>query len=168
MEKFRRALGLISAALCRAVISAIAFTAIATGAANAQSADGSGGVTIRNLGTPGAIVITNRGPAVGLSRRMGVQKLVQGQWVDVTSDLALTETCGAPAGECVSLPAGGTLRPKRWTGLGCGSQCPASCRANVYFGPAKIRFVLSICESGEKVYGPPFDLPAYGASRRRH
>jgi hypothetical protein len=155
------------AALCRASIGTVAAATIAAGWANAQPADAPGGVSIRNLGTPGAVAITNHGPAVGLSRRIGVQKLVHGQWVDIASDLAVTETCGAPSDECVSLPAGGTLRLKRWNGLGCGSQCPASCRANVYFGPAKIRFVVSICGSGEHIYGPPFDLPAYGASRRR-
>ena len=167
MAEFRRSssLRLQWRVLVRA--AAIGLIVSVGGAVKAQQSGAaeSAPVAIRNLARAGAFAVTNRAAEIALSRHVGVQRLHQGQWVDVTSDLALVATCGAPAGDCVSLRAGATITPVPWNGLSCGSQCPASCRANVHYGPARIRFVLSVCGSGQKVYGPPFELPAYSRAR---
>src|ERR1700722_11296986 len=101
-------------------------------------------VVVRNLAVPGAFEIENLGPAIELAPAVTIQRDSKGEWKDEVTDLKLAEKCGerAPAG-CVPLAHGAKLRPLRWNGLTCGSQCAATCRANVYLGPGRFRFVAS-------------------------
>lgn len=118
-------------------------------------------VVVRNLSLPGAFEVENPGPDIELAWAVAVQRHAKGEWSDEVTDLSLIEKCGdTPPGRCVRLAHGARLRPVRWNGLTCGSQCPAACRANVYLGPGRFRFVVSSCDGKRKFQGPEFELPA--------
>jgi hypothetical protein len=119
-------------------------------------------VAIRNLPRPGGFEVVNGGTPVELIRKVTVQREYNGAWHDEVADLALVASCDLPRpGRCVTLAGDATLRPVPWNGMSCASQCPASCRANVYYGPGRFRFVLTDCGSQQKIYGPAFDMPPY-------
>ena len=86
----------------------------------------SAGIVITTIG-PGAIAIESSGEAVSLATAARVDKRgADGQFVPFESDesFRLTETCEPQASKCIDLRSGQTLRPARWTGLGCGgTQC---------------------------------------------
>jgi hypothetical protein len=146
--------------LAWAVTAAIA--ALSCANSPGQRAPDPGSVVIRNLSQPGAFEIENSGPDTELAWAATVQRQQNGAWTDEVTDITLVERCGqTPAGSCVRLPRGARLRPVPWNGLTCGSQCAASCRANVYLGPGRFRLVLSDCDAKRKFYGPAFDLPPY-------
>ena len=135
----------------------IVLTSLVVGASVARAADT---LSIRNLRPPGAFEVENRGPTVTLARPVQVQRELSSGWSDEVTDLELRPNCAQPAtGACIPIAGGATLRPPPWNGLTCASQCPAGCRANIHLGPGRFRFVLSSCQSGEKFYGPAFDLP---------
>jgi hypothetical protein len=117
-------------------------------------------VVVRNLAMPGAFEVENRGPDIELAWAVNVQRQLKGQWSDEVTDLALSEKCEArPLAGCVPLPHGAKLAPVRWNGLTCGSQCAATCRANVYLGPGRFRFVVSSCDGKRKFFGAAFEMP---------
>jgi|HubBroStandDraft_1064217.scaffolds.fasta_scaffold608663_2 hypothetical protein len=118
-------------------------------------------IVIRNLSLPGAFEIENRGPDIELAGAISVQRQLKGQWGDEVTDLMPGEKCEAnPRTGCVPLPRGAKLRPVRWNGLTCGSQCPATCRANLYLGPGRFRFVASSCDGKRKFFGAAFEMPS--------
>jgi hypothetical protein len=117
-------------------------------------------IVVRNLSPPGAFEIENRGPDIELSWPVTIQRQLKGQWSDEVTDLTLSEKCEAsPRSGCISLPHGAKLSPARWNGLTCGSQCAATCRANVYLGPGRFRFVVTACDGKRKFFGPSFEMP---------
>ncbi len=117
-------------------------------------------VTVRNLAKPGAFELDNPGPGVDLASRLAVEREVNGRWTAEVTDLTLIEKCGQPPpAACLHLPHGATLHPVPWNGLTCGSQCPATCRANIYLGPGRFRFVVSSCGGTQKFPGPAFEMP---------
>jgi hypothetical protein len=118
-------------------------------------------VVVRNLSQPGAFEIENRGADIQLAWPVTIQRYAKGQWTDEVADVTVADKCGQkPQGGCVPLPHGAKLRPVRWNGLNCGSQCAATCRANVYLGPGRFRFVVSACDGKRKFPGPAFEMPA--------
>ena len=126
------------------------------------AAESRDGIVVRNLDRAGAFEVRNSGPDTELALEVTVQQQQNAEWSDAVTDLTLIEKCGeTPAGNHVLLRHGATLRPAPWNGLSCGSQCPASCRANVYLGPGRFRFVVSTSGGRRRFYGPSFDLPAY-------
>ncbi len=123
-------------------------------------------VVVRNLSQPGAFEVENTGDDIALSWAVTIQRQRNGQWSDEVTDLTLIEKCGqTPPAHCVSLAHGGKLRPVPWNGLTCGSQCPAPCRANLYLGPGRFRFVVSSCDGELKYAGPGFDMPAHESGK---
>ena len=149
-----------------ATFTAVAL-ALALGCAvsRGQRGDAAGepAVTVRNLATPGAFEVEASGAAAELRYEVLVQRELNGVWTDVTTDLTLSDACGEPpAGGCVRVEPGHTLRPKPWNGMSCSSQCPAGCRANVYLGPGKFRFEVETCSRSRKYFGNPFTLGPYG------
>jgi hypothetical protein len=119
-------------------------------------------VVVRNLSLPGAFEVENLGPDIELAWAVTVQRHSKSEWSDEVTDLTLIEKCGqTPPAHCVPLAHGARLRPVRWNGLTCGSQCAATCRANVYLGPGEFRFVVSSCDGKHKFPGPAFEMPPH-------
>lgn len=159
MEEVRRA----DAMTTRAILAwALPIVALLSCAGFAEHST----VVVRNLSPAGAFEVENQGPDVELAWAVAVQRYTDGQWTDSVTDLALAETCGqAPESGCVRLAHSAKIRPERWNGLSCGSQCPAACRANVYLGPGRFRFVVSSCDRQQKFLGSAFEMPARGESK---
>ena len=134
---------------------ALVLAATMAGAAQAEPAGNP--LAIRNLPPPGAFEVLNSGPDLRLGAKVRVERLWRGVWTKLVADVKLVAVCGQenPA-PCIGLPSGATLRPPPWNGFSCGSQCPASCRANVLAGPGTYRFGVEICGAGEVVFGAPF------------
>jgi hypothetical protein len=119
-------------------------------------------VLVRNLSRPGSFEVENLGPDIELAWAVAVHRHLQGEWSDEVTDLTLIQKCGqTPPAGCVPLAHGAKLRPVRWNGLTCGSQCAATCRANLYLGPGQFRFVVSSCDGKHKFPGPAFEMPAH-------
>ncbi len=145
-----------------ALVWALLMMALLSCASSAEQ----GTVVVRSLSPPGSFEVENQGPDIELAWTVTVQRYVDGQWTDTVTDLALAEACGqAPGSGCVRLAHSTKIRPKPWNGLTCGSQCPAACRANVYAGPGRFRFVVSSCDRRKKFTGPAFEMPAEGKSK---
>lgn len=134
--------------------------------AREEPAEAEGSVILHNLSAPGSFAVENRGSDITLARPVIVQREQAGRWTDETTDLALLESCGQAGGACLTLPAGAKLNPLPWNGLVCASQCAQGCRANIYLGPGRFRFVLSSCDGRRQFHGPPFDLPPYDPKKR--
>lgn len=118
-------------------------------------------VLVRNLSPPGAFEVENRGPDIELARTVTIQRDLKGEWSDESTDLALVEKCEkSPLNGRVLLPHGATLRPVLWNGMSCGSQCAATCRANLYLGPGRFRFVVSSYDGKHNFTGPTFEMPS--------
>ena len=120
-------------------------------------------VVIRNLEKPGAFEIENTGGSIELEWQASIERKTGERWEPLPANIKLNliEQCGtAMKGRCLSLPAGGKIRPVPWTGFACLVQCPRSCRSNSYLGPGTFRVVVSSCDSGQKFRGPEFQLPA--------
>ena len=121
---------------------------------------------VRNLFPAGSFEIENQGPDIELTWAVAIQRYADGQWTDAVTDLTLAKACGrGPESGCVRLAHSAKIRPERWNGLTCGSQCPAPCRANVYLGPGRFRFVVSSCDRRHQFMGPAFGMPAEGKSK---
>jgi len=118
-------------------------------------------IVVRNLDTPGALVIENHGPTAMLRDRFAVESQHEGTWEDTGIDLELSGQ--RPRGQqetCEELRAGAGLRPARWSGWTCGGQFTQPCRQTAYIGPGTFRFVVSSCDGKHRWEGPPFELPA--------
>lgn len=124
-----------------------------------RSRDFSSDIVVTNLPQPGAVEIANHGPDVELSTKLLVQREYKGEWRDETTDCRLIERCGDSPGACRRVVHNGILRPVPWNGLICASQCSAGCRANLYLGPGKFRFVVESCDGKSRAFGPPFEMP---------
>jgi hypothetical protein len=123
-------------------------------------------VVLRNLESPGAVEIENKGSAISLWSQMRLQRFENGEWHEEKGlDLVIFATCewNRPPG-CQPVEHGAKVRPVPWNGLSCGGQCGASCRANVFLGPGKFRFVASSCDQKHRFYGPAFTMPDYDHS----
>ncbi len=122
---------------------------------------------VRNLESPGAFEVVNRGGAMDLAWEVEVEKAVDGEWRPiVVEQLELVERCGESKNSpCRTLEKGAVLRPVPWTGYSCSSQCNEACRANVYYGPGRFRFVVWDCPKRQRFEGPPFELPSDPPSR---
>jgi hypothetical protein len=123
-------------------------------------------VVLRNLESPGAVEIENRGPAISLWSQLHLQRFENSEWHEEKGlDLVILSTCelNRPPG-CQSVEHGAKVRPVPWNGLSCGGQCGASCRANVFLGPGQFRFVVSSCDQKRSFYGPAFTMPDYDHS----
>ena len=152
MEEFRRALAMTARSALAWVLPAAALLACAGSAEETT-------VVVRNLSSPGSFEVENRGPAVDLAWQVTVERHWNGQWTDEVTDLTLIEKCGQPPPPaCVRLAHAAKLRPVGWNGLTCGSQCAATCRANIYLGPGRFRFVVSSCDGQHKFPGPAWDV----------
>ena len=159
MEGFRRTDAMTNRS---ALFWALPMMALLSCAGSAEQAT----VVVRNLSPAGAFEVENQGLDIELAWTVTVQRYADGHWTDEVTDLALAEECGqAPESGCVRLTHSAKIRPKRWNGLTCGSQCPAPCRANVYLGPGRFRFVVSSCDRRQRFVGPPFAMPAQGESK---
>jgi hypothetical protein len=146
--------------LCRSGGRALSFASAPLQHASEPPPD-EASVVVRNLSLPGAFEIENRGPDIELAWAVTIQRELKGEWSDHATDLTLIEKCGqSPPSGCVPLPHGAKLRPARWNGLTCGSQCAATCRANLYLGPGRFRFVVTSCDGKRKFRGPAFELPS--------
>ena len=116
-------------------------------------------IAITNLPQAGAIEIANHGPSVDIKTKLLVQREYKGEWRDETTDTRIIEKCGDSPGVCRRLAHNAVLRPVPWNGLICASQCSAGCRANLYLGPGKFRFVVESCDGKSRTFGPPFEMP---------
>jgi hypothetical protein len=166
MEKFRRTQGMKAGWAIAWAFPAV-LGALWLGSAPLQHASETppddATVVVHNLSLPGAFEVENRGPEIELAWAVTIQRELKGEWSDRVTDLALVEKCGqSPPAGCVPLPHGAKIRPVRWNGLTCGAQCAATCRANVYLGPGRFRFVASSCDGKRKFPGPAFEMPARG------
>ena len=161
MEEFRRTNAMKAAfagAAALALVAGILWYCMTT-RVWAQSPEDNA-VLVRNLATPGAFEVENSGADIELARKVSIQRYANGKWSDEVTDTALIERCGPPApSECFHLAHGARFRPVMWNGLTCGSQCPATCRANIYLGPGRFRFVVSTCDGKRTFAGPAFQLP---------
>ena len=119
-------------------------------------------MVVNNLALPGAFEVENLGPDIDLAWTVALERETNGKWTEEVTDLTLIEHCGQapPANGCVRLAHGAKLRPVRWNGLTCGSQCPANCRANLFLGPGRFRFVVSQCDGKQRFTGPAFEMPS--------
>jgi hypothetical protein len=165
MEEFRRTPSLTFIWVFPAILGAFscASSALQQGA---EAPPDRASIAVRNLSAPGAFEVENQGPDIELSGAVTIQRYVKGEWDDAVTDLTLIEKCGeGPRRGCVSLSRGATLHPVRWNGLTCGTQCAATCRANLFLGPGRFRFVVSSCDGKRKFTGPAFEMPAAGKSK---
>src|SRR5271166_2106705 len=157
MEDFRRTPGMKAGYLASLVFPAVLVTFWLAGPPLQHSSEpppDEASVAVRNLSPPGAFEVTNRGPETELAWAVTIQRDLKGEWNDEVTDLTLVEKCGqSPPDGCVALPQGAKLRPVSWNGLTCGSQCAATCRANLYLGPGRFRFVVSSCDGKRKFRG---------------
>lgn len=118
-------------------------------------------VQIENLSLPGAFEIRATDSPVFLSAHAIIEKSTQSGWVRVASNVLLGEVCARnPSPECISLAAGASLRPVRWTGFSCSAQCNRQCKKNVYRGPGTFRLTIFSCDKTVRFHGPPFKLPS--------
>ena len=158
MEEFRRTASMTGRPLAIWIFPAILGVLSCASSALQQGAEP---VAVRNLPQPGAFEVENRGPDIELSGAVTIQRYVKGEWEDAVTDLTLIEKCGeGPRRGCVPLARGAKLHPIRWNGLTCGTQCAATCRANIYLGPGRFRFVVSSCDGKRKFTGVAFEMPA--------
>jgi len=120
-------------------------------------------MVVRNLALPGAFEVENLGPDIDLAWAVSLERETKGAWTAEVTDLTLIEHCGQalPTAGCLRLAHGAKLHPVRWNGLSCGSQCPANCRANVFLGPGRFRFVVSQCDGKRTFPGPAFEMPTH-------
>jgi len=82
----------------------------------------------------GEFTIVNPGDAIALSSSVIVERKLKGHWSRTpVTNLLLREECTQGKPNCQKLLAKTKLRPLRWTGSFCSSQCPSSCRLD---GPA--------------------------------
>lgn len=118
-------------------------------------------ITVRNLDTPGAIVVENNGLPLSLSSRLAVERKREGRWITANVFFELTERCGAGLAlpDCVEIASGGSIKPVPWNGYTCSGQCPRPCRSNHYAGPGEFRFVVYTCDRKHRFVGPAFTLP---------
>jgi hypothetical protein len=118
-------------------------------------------VEVHNLESPGAFEVVNHGGVVDLAWEVGVEQASDGEWRRVmVEQFELVERCGQPKGSpCRTLEKDAVVRPVPWTGYSCTSQCNEACRANVYYGQGRFRFVVWDCSKQHRFEGPPFDLP---------
>jgi len=159
MEKFRRPPGMKPWFMAAALGILWLACSPVQHASEAQPDEAS--VVVRNLSLPGAFEVENRGPDIELASAVTIQRNLKGEWIDQVTDLTLVEKCGQTAsGGCSPLSQGAKIRPVRWNGLTCGSQCAATCRANLYLGPGRFRFVLSSCDRKRKFPGAAFEMPS--------
>jgi len=120
-------------------------------------------VAIKNIEPPGAFEIANLGPMVELAWAVAVEQAVGEEWRPiVVEQFELVEQCGEiKSSPCRRLGERAVIRPVPWTGYSCTSQCNTACRANVYYGPGRFRFVIRDCTGQWRVEGPPFELPPF-------
>jgi len=136
-------------------VAAIAAFFLTVGSSHAQS------VSVHNLPLPGAFEVVNEGGEVSLSSHVQVERLVNGEWRDVGTEMQLVcsdDLFQVPA--CITLRAGQRFRPPPWNGSTCGSQseCHAICRGNIFLPPGTFRFVVTLCAGGKSFAGPAFDM----------
>lgn len=119
------------------------------------------------------LTITNRLPGsfelvaddtVALSGVARIERrAADGSWspiadLDLGKGYRLVERCDAEVPACIELAAGTVLRPVPFQGFSCSSQCNATCRANSWLGPARLRLAVHSC-NGAVVAGPSFEWP---------
>ncbi|HUQ92843.1 MAG TPA: hypothetical protein VM120_14275 [Bryobacteraceae bacterium] len=119
-------------------------------------------VTVRNLNHPGEFSVTNNSAAdVKLRRKVIVEKQEASGWAATDADVRLIATCEEKeSGASRLLKRGETLVVKSWNGWSCDGQCPRPCRANIYLGPGKFRFVVVSSDGKQRFEGQAFSLPA--------
>lgn len=163
MAEFRRAQGMKAAAFAFPVVLVALSLASSHRQHASESPPDEASVVVRNLSLPGAFEVENRGPDTELAVSVTIQRDLKGEWSNEVTDLTLVQRCGQspPAGRVI-LPHDAKLRPVRWNGLTCGSQCSATCRANLYLGPGRFRFVVSSYDGKHKFPGPAFEMPSHG------
>jgi hypothetical protein len=120
-------------------------------------------VIVRNGAKPGEVEIVAR-TKIELDARLFVEhQLKDGRWESVLGldldSMKLVESCAEKIGACISLDANRVLRPVRWSGMSCSSQCNGSCDKNVHRAGMPHRFVVTSCDGKQRFEGPPFDLP---------
>lgn len=110
----------------------------------------------------GGLRIVNAGPApVAIHMTIAVQKLEAVGWVPVTTELNAVERCDPPgSATTVTIAPSGALNVRRWRGFSCSGQCNMVCRANIYYGPGKFRFVATAVSPPSLIVSAPFALPA--------
>ena len=154
--------GLHSVALSALALVAAGF---ADGRPGGATHRGSPRATVRlsSGAAPGSVTIDNRGGAMQwVARALTVERRVGARWLPIVTSLDLIAACDprfprrtAP----VRLLPGQSVAVMPWTGFGCGGQCPATCRANVYQGEGPFRIVATLVPSGERVTSPIFSMP---------
>jgi hypothetical protein len=163
MEEFRRTQGMKAAAFALPVVLVALSLATSHLQRASESLPDEASVVVRNLSLPGAFEVENLGPDTELAGAVTIQRDLKGEWSNEVTDLTLVQKCGqTPPASRVLLPHGVKLRPVPWNGLTCGSQCAATCRANLYLGPGRFRFVVSSCDGKHKFPGPAFEMPSRG------
>lgn len=107
----------------------------------------------------GTFTVVNEGSPVSLRADVSVQQLVEDTWKDIlVTNLYLRKDCLAPPPHpCVAFSAGGVMRPVRWTGRYCLSQCPSPCRLDGSAPKGIYRFVIHTCAGTFTATSPAFD-----------
>ena len=122
-------------------------------------------VVVTNGSVAGAFSVTNNGAEIRLNRRVIVEQRAAEQWTATEADVRLISSCDEYEAQSPRLlQAGQSIAVVAWSGMSCGGQCPASCRANVYLGPGEFRFVVLSEDEAQRFEGPPFQLPAEPAA----
>jgi hypothetical protein len=118
-------------------------------------------VEIKLLPGFGAFEVVNHGNAIELSTAVEVERQVDGRWSDVhVSNLKLVAGCpsvSVKSPKCTTLAAHVTLRPMKWLGNYCYSQCPTACDLDGPVPAGIYRLVVSSCDLKYKFRSAPFD-----------
>ncbi len=121
------------------------------------------GVNLELSSEPGSLTVVNPGPtALELDPGVAVERWDQDHWTPVSTSLKLVSDCAQlqqPV-KCVRLAPGANLHVVSWKGFSCSGQCAGSCRANIYYGPGKFRFIVRTCDGSQKYVSKTFTLPA--------
>ena len=162
MDRLQRYRSLTIACTLLAIIAVFSASCSKLSSQAAKRKDPNETILLRNLDTPGAFELENRGPAIALYSEVVVQRLENGIWQDEVANVTLTDFCvWDPKPGCQTFEHSAKFRPVPWTGLVCGGQCGMTCRANAYLGPGQCRFVVTTCDRKRRFYGPTFTLPDY-------
>lgn len=116
-----------------------------------------GGRVVVSLGPTFGEFSVEAKSAVELRTAIEVERLDGSKWDVQVADLHLIDACptkGTTVPPCRKLAAGAIVRPPRYTGYTCSSQCAVDCDKNVQLN-GTVRYVVRSCDGTERWHSAP-------------
>lgn len=115
-----------------------------------------GGPVVVSLGPSFGEFVVEAKAAVDVRTAIEIERLDGGKWEPQVADVLLVDACpkGGKVPTCRKLSAGQIVRPPRYTGYTCSSQCAVDCDKNVQIA-GTVRYVVRSCDGAQRWHSAP-------------